>query len=866
MSLQQDIYARVKRLEPWMQELYLRAAASPEIAERDIEEVIAVLLEKELHTPAPREVSPEDLPGADGDVQPLTVCSISEICSVNLLADGQTLAFASTGLNLVYGQNGSGKTGYSRIFKHSGRTLRSETVLANVSARGCPPPSATVTIAIGGSEQDIPVDLQAPPPALLGRICVADALSAEEYLVGETEVDYTPRALQGLTRLANALGRVSKELAARIADAQPASPLDLRPYGEATAVAGILAQLSASTETTNLKQLATLSELERERLDELTRKHGEIQAQQAPVLRKAAEDAAQRTVVLATEIRGIYRALGPVATRAASERLAELQGAREASALAAEGFTGEPHPGAGSEAWRALWQAARAFVEHEEGEFPPTYDPAYCPLCMQPLSAQARARLERFDVFVNAEIALRVTRAEQAIETANAALPDVPSVLARNRVALEALEAESCERVERWLDDARAATTLLRKRGVETPHALSEPPVGPLDSYALARTREAAEHAALIDEAGKKSVESELAELRAREELARRLPEVFAHLDALREVQRFERAKAKTVTTRVSNAITELSRQLIECDLQGALNRQLTALGFAALEVVVRPRTVRGRPLVSLRFKTVEGVPLNSVLSQGEQRRLSLAMFLAEMEILSDASTVVLDDPVCSIDQDGRRHIAEQLCRLAVDRQVIVFTHELSFVRELQRRAPSLPCHFQHLVRSAGTVGHVREGLPWEGLKATQRVEGLHAKLKRAQSFHGENPERYREDVAWFCSMLRSSYERAVEELLLADTVTRRSDAVHTQELRKVVLTRELCEMVDDGVGACSAWVHDQPLADGAEPPAPVRLRAMLADYEQLLAKVKELRSAGPAKLKALDSSEPLRADHGRAA
>ena len=44
MSLQDDIFASVRNTPPWKQELYLRAAVSPELSPEDVREVTAMLL------------------------------------------------------------------------------------------------------------------------------------------------------------------------------------------------------------------------------------------------------------------------------------------------------------------------------------------------------------------------------------------------------------------------------------------------------------------------------------------------------------------------------------------------------------------------------------------------------------------------------------------------------------------------------------------------------------------------------------------------------------------------------------------------------------------------------------------------------
>ncbi|MGO9762682.1 MAG: AAA family ATPase, partial [Solirubrobacteraceae bacterium] len=391
----------------------------------------------------------------------------------------------------------------------------------------------------------------------------------------------------------------------------------------------------------------------------------------------------------------------------------------------------------------------------------------------------------------------------------------------------------------------------------------SAPPLGPIEEWVARCRREAAEHAALTDAAEQQRLTRALAELEAREELSKRLPEVLAHLNALKELARLAEAKRKLNTSALSNTMTALSRELIEADLQGALNRHLTALNFNGLAVLVRSKTVRGHALVGLRFKTVDGVPLNSVLSQGEQRRLALAMFLAEMEVLGEPNPVVLDDPASSIDQEGRRHIARTLCELARRQQVIVFTHELSFVHELGRCAPdALLVGLQHVCRNGATVGHVREGLPWEGMKARARRQELQNRLGRLRElYEQQDDERYRSAASEFCVALRAAFERAVEEEILGETVTRRYDTIHTKNLSKVVCTQQICALVDRGVDDCSPWAHDRPLADGADPPTPDELGAGLEVYGELLELTRAERSSRLTGARSPDPSQEIYAE-----
>ena len=53
-----------------------------------------------------------------------TLLAISEVENANRLAGNQHLPFAVEGITLIYGDNGSGKTGYVRIMKQVCRARR----------------------------------------------------------------------------------------------------------------------------------------------------------------------------------------------------------------------------------------------------------------------------------------------------------------------------------------------------------------------------------------------------------------------------------------------------------------------------------------------------------------------------------------------------------------------------------------------------------------------------------------------------------------------------------------------------------------------------------------------------------------------
>jgi len=91
-----------------------------------------------------------------------------------------------------------------------------------------------------------------------------------------------------------------------------------------------------------------------------------------------------------------------------------------------------------------------------------------------------------------------------------------------------------------------------------------------------------------------------------------------------------------------------------------------------------------GREAQSKRKKVVAGtVRPSDVLSEGEQKAVALADFLAEAAMSGSNGPLVFDDPVNSMDYRRLELVASRLQALASTRQIVVFSHNVWFVSEL---------------------------------------------------------------------------------------------------------------------------------------------------------------------------------------
>jgi hypothetical protein len=369
MSVQQEIFDWVQEFEAWKQELFIRAAAAPELSSKDAQEITAMLLvEDGRDTARPREIESEDLFQGDGADEPMVIEKITGLQGVNAIEDGQSMSFKPNGVNIVWGANGAGKTGYSRVLKKAGRTLYAEEVLSNVHADDGAGPKATIVVKVGERVHSEVLDLTLDPPPLLARIHIADSRAGEVYLTKETEVDYVPTTLSSLSRFAKGLSAVKAELEKR-RDAVDVSPIDSRTFGDSTRAALFVESLSAGSPEADLRELAKLTEAEETKRSQLLKTVAEIQAKQAPQLRLTAEREAGEVDRLRQDLVDVQRILDSSAVEVWTEREKSLKEAREAADLIAGRFDSEPLGSVGSQPWRLLWSAAREYCDPPRPSF-----------------------------------------------------------------------------------------------------------------------------------------------------------------------------------------------------------------------------------------------------------------------------------------------------------------------------------------------------------------------------------------------------------------------------------------------------------------------------------------------------------------
>ena len=185
------------------------------------------------------------------------------------------------------------------------------------------------------------------------------------------------------------------------------------------------------------------------------------------------------------------------------------------------------------------------------------------------------------------------------------------------------------------------------------------------------------------------------------------------------------------------------------------------------------------------------------------------------MSIAEHNSAIVFDDPVSSLDHKWRNRIAKRIVEEAENRQIIVFTHDITFLMMLQEHAnkKSINLTLKSLTRKRTETEIIAENPPWDALNVRKRIGILKNELQKLEKIsRTETEEKYKDEVKTFYGKLRETWERVVEELILNNTVTRFGRAIQTQRLKKVVdLTDDDYNKIDENMSKASTyfWGHD---------------------------------------------------------
>jgi len=802
------------------------------------------------------------LPASIQSGQTITLKEIRNLTDVNRIAPKQKLGFSESGMTVIYGGNGSGKSGYVRVMKQACRSRDQSEIVhtnANDPASASLTPRAKFIIEKQGKDEDIDWQRGGTPPDILSMISVFDQRCARSYLTAEQDVAYLPYGLDIVESLANnVIPELTRRLGAEI------SSIDTNVYsfnhlmGE-TEVGKVISKLSARTNPKAITTLGTLTQEEEKRIADLNKALAE-----ADPIAKANDlkRLVSRLKTLAENIKKVTLWVNYDAVKRLKGLDDDAVLAEDAEKKAALVLQSDEAllSGTGEKLWKTMFEAARKYsteAAYPEHKFPHTGEAAVCPLCQTSLD-EAGERLIRFEKYIKDDVAKAANEKRDKLNDIKKKIANANLAIAMDKELSDEINLHDKEIVlavktfQTGIDDKKNwMLGALDAHEWDNSNDLPDTPRQAVRKLAAQKLREARTFIKASDAEHKKKLTDEYDELIARQNLGKSLQGVLDLIERMKKVAVLNKCKRDLNTTPISNKSKQLASDAVTKELKSALDIEFANLDVGHIKTKLKEKNVKGKIYHQLLLELPTSKKLDEILSEGEQRAIALGAFLAELSLANHSCGIIFDDPVSSLDHWRRQHVARRFAQESKNRQVIIFTHDTSFLGQLRDEidANNLDHKIQFLEWKGQYSGNVYDGLPWGHSSYKERIDALekhHKKLVDKPWPQYPNEDDAGEMYKAYDRM-RSAIERVIQDVVFCGVVRRYRDWISIGSLEDVVGFEDgECSEINRLYDRCNNLVdaHDPSSAKNDPVPGVAELGKDIDDLKAVIETIINRRKA----------------------
>ncbi|WLF84612.1 AAA family ATPase [Moraxella sp. ZY210820] len=766
----------------------------------------------------------------------------NNICALDNQAN---LEFAPDGLTIVYGNNGSGKSSYVRILRKLCWSRNSSIELKNNIFN----PSNNiqkVDLTLKHNNSDIQYNWvdgnTAHTHPLLNSIFVFDSDCGNIYINDENPNEYKPVGIDVLEKLIDTFKQMNEKIENSIASYHTQKP----------SLSNELLRTEVSqwyNSMENLSRLEIKSYIEWTQ-ENINRKNNltTLLHEQNPNEKIQNLNAQKRRYSLHIEhlkrIEDLFN----------EDNVGHIQQIKNAFASVSQAYflasqklsSVNTLDGFGTNPWRTLWDSAQKYAHHSHlsdgHNFPSLLSAQKCVLCQQELDEVAKRRLEVFNEFVLNDVSQQLDVITKTINNSKNSYSSIqfPSLEELSELLHHIPNFEDIynEFLQSIMDCKRNIIAFLNNEMEElvcNPKKITQY----IQISILDIDKQIGENTQLAK--NRQKLSDELNELVAKEFLFNNKEKVIQYFDEYQSKTWLKLCQSKLNTTMISRKIGE-----IIVDQSVALQHEefIKHLGsfnqdLASKIKIAKTKTTRGNTYQQCQLN-VNGSnqKMNTILSEGEQRVVALANFLAECTIDNRQNTIIFDDPVTSLDMNYRDLIADKIIELSINRQIIVFTHDLSFLRlliDVHKSKRSIDCHIASIDKYDGVSGIVTDEIPYLAKNVQQRIDSIITILDeyKAISPNKQSDREMKLDSAR--KRFRMLLERTVEEILSGKTYERFSKniAFKRGNLSSYIVTEKAdIDFLLGLFGKYSITEHDGGISTISQLPNETEIRNDLKDYK----------------------------------
>lgn len=772
--------------------------------------------------------------------EPFHLVRISNVKGVNALVEDQHIDFGP-GLTLLYGENGMGKTGYARILKRLAGSRSAEEILSDVNLEDAPPPSsADIDYQVGGTDLSCHWNGgQAQPP--FTQMSIFDNPSARLHVDDDLRYTYRPASLDFFDRVNHEVQKIGEFIEKERESLKFNNSTLLGRFDSQSAIYPYIEALGPDTNLEELQQYLTLPDnaagQERELESTIAALRADMVGQQVSIKSRF-----QNILNEALEYTAIVRDFKIQDYGAALTKVSELHGDQRSlrdSLFAAANLPADPE-----QTWEDFIRSGREYRRHLEGLG--VHDDTLCLYCRQPLGTEAIDLIVKYSEYLESQIAKDIETQESTIQ--NLVKPVEDSSLRSVQSFCELVDADTDKGIPAPAEQMEALRNLVALDGTLRKQLTDKVMV---DESVLSKIYEMRVEIGLWlsdikatlevlraqDSNREKSLaeeENKLLDLKARLELKRSWEEVKGIVDVARRDQKLktERAAISNILRNITLLSNRASEQLINNNFEQIFRNECTKLRAPRVELEFSGREGRAQR----KKRLPGGINPSRILSEGEQKVLAIADFLAEAKMSDSPVPVIFDDPVSSLDHRRVGEMARRIADLASDHQVVVFAHDIWLVTHLLGIfEESDRCKYYQVTddHGKGTVTH-GTGPRWDTIGSFRAKINL--SIEAARRADGEERQSHIRDAY---SSIRSWCELFVEQDVLAKVTERYQPNVRMTSLSRIKVQKleqtiqtvtfvfeDACRFID---------AHSQPLSTLSVAPT-------LSDLESNWSKLEKCR------------------------
>lgn len=704
--------------------------------------------------------------------QHIELISLSDVLGVNRLAKNQTINF-SPNLTVVFGENGTGKTGYGRILKTLGFSYDSYNNILSDISKTAEPQSAIINFNANSVSKTFNWNgsnsiQELENISVFNNNCVSITLNDRQLIV-------TPIGFHLFNLITAELNKLEQLINNEIAK-YPTAINWTNQLNRGTQQQVFISTLSNNSTEERLNQISSFTNIqEKELQDTETELTNLIKVVLQRDIQTITASISELTIIIA-KIQNTQRHLNLNEWNISSERNIKIY---ELEKKANKGIK-EIAEKNGIEFYQSIEfdnfiKSAEAYIKIIGKENYPE-NGSNCIYCLQPLENTATDLLKNYRLLLNDKTQENLSTLKQ--EKSNAI--NLVSQIDTNYTLSQAtfgFDNENKVIQPSELIEFQKSLIILKQHYIsdtvtnETPFNLDFP------KYIKFCTDKKTELNAtlilkndLLSNISTKETQlkAKIAELKDRKLLSTKIIEIKTSISNHNIISILNSKYSNFNTASISRKTTEAREELVRQNFNSIFKNELKSFNKSHLTIDLNFGTSRGNSIISHKINTHS---LLEILSEGEQKAIALSEFLTELQLDNIKAPVIFDDPVNSLDHNIIDDVARRLIKLSIDRQVVIFTHSVllfnSFLH-LSELATNkvLQCEFYNTSNNFGETGFITDGKKINSV--TSYIKKINTILNTPQV--GRNEVDVAEDCYGF---LRSAIELCVETEIFQGTIKR---------------------------------------------------------------------------------------------